>query len=418
MKESILELEKAIGEVMDKASAEGLDYFDMRFEICPAEVIYGFGAYGMPTRFAHWSFGKGYSRIKTEYDLNLSRIYEMVINTDPCYAFLLDRNTLIQNKLIVGHALAHSDFFKNNAFFRSTSRRMLDTMEASARRIQDYELSYEQKTVESFIDAVLSIQEHVNPYDRLSESVHSSGKGSRQETKDVLGYLKAHSPILDDWQRDIVNIIREETLYFWPQLETKILNEGWATFWHLRLLRRMELSEAETLELAVMQSELITPGRFRINPYHLGLRILESIEAHFGTEELWDVRARENDVSLIRNYLTPELVDELDLYLYRRVGYEWRVVDKNWHRIRDTLVQSLINGGHPYIVVMDGDFKGLGELYLRHAYEGVELDVPYLERTLPHIHKLWSRTVHLETVLDEKTVQFSYDGERIARSFL
>lgn len=418
MKDSIKQLERAIGEVMERACTEGLDFFEMRFEICPAEVIYGFGAYGMPTRFAHWSFGKGFQRIKTEYDLNLSRIYEMVINTDPCYAFLLDRNSLIQNKLIAGHALAHSDFFKNNAYFQPTSKRMLDTMEASAQRIRDYELAHGQGEVEGFIDAVLSIQEHVNPHAYTEGRERDTRLTPQEGAKDLLGYLIEHSPKLDDWQRDIVSIIREETLYFWPQLETKILNEGWATYWHLRLLRGMDLDEAETLELAVMQAELTAPGRFRINPYLFGLRILESIETRYGEAELWSVRTWENDISLVRNYLTPDLVQALDLYLYRRVGYEWRVVDKNWRRIRDTLVQSLINGGHPYIVVTDSDFKGSGELYLRHAYEGMELDVQYLERTLPYVFRLWGRTVHLETVLDEKMVLFSYDGERATRNFL
>lgn len=415
------QLAEAIEEIMERAHAGGLDFFDMRFEICPAEVIYSFGAYGMPTRFAHWSFGKGFQRIKTEYDLNLSRIYEMVINTDPCYAFLLEGNSLIQNRLIVGHTLAHSDFFKNNIYFKSTSRRMLDTMAYSAERIRSYEAVYGRRRVEEFLDAVLSIQEHVNPHRFMAETGGGERENSPEEPeKDLLRYLMKHGRHLEDWQRDILSIIREETLYFWPQLETKILNEGWATYWHLHLIREMDLDEAQTLEVAAMQAELTVPSRFKVNPYLLGLKILESIEQQYGQAELWSVRTHENDISLIRNYLTAELVDELDLYLYRRVGYEWRVVDRDWRRVRDTMVQSLVNGGHPYIVVVNGDFQGRGELYLRHEYEGVELDVQYLERTLPYVFAIWGNSVHLETVLDEKRVLFSYRGDekRVARRFL
>lgn len=110
--QEIERLERAVEEILAVARGLGLDFFDMRFELCPAEVIYTFGAYGMPTRFSHWSFGKAYFKIKTEYDYNLSRIYEMVINTDPCYAFLLAGNSLLQNKLVVAHVLGHSDFFQ------------------------------------------------------------------------------------------------------------------------------------------------------------------------------------------------------------------------------------------------------------------------------------------------------------------
>jgi len=118
----------------------------------------------MPTRFSHWTFGKAYQKMKTQYDYNLSRIYEMVINSDPCYAFLLDGNSLIQNKLVVAHVLAHCDFFKNNAYFRHTSRNMVETMASAANRFREYEFKYGKQKVESFLDSVIAIQEQVDPY--------------------------------------------------------------------------------------------------------------------------------------------------------------------------------------------------------------------------------------------------------------
>ena len=116
--EERLALERAIEEITEIAQGFGLDFYPMRYEICPADIIYTFGAYGMPTRFSHWSFGKQFYKMKLHYDLGLSKIYELVINSNPCYAFLLDSNSLIQNKLIVAHVLAHCDFFKNNVRFK------------------------------------------------------------------------------------------------------------------------------------------------------------------------------------------------------------------------------------------------------------------------------------------------------------
>ncbi|MGC7846623.1 SpoVR family protein [Desulforudis sp. 1088] len=443
---------EVIAQLLAKARELGLDPFEMRFEICPAEILYTFGAYGMPTRFSHWSFGKAWHRIKTEYDYNLSRIYELVINTDPCYAFLLEGNSPIQNKLVCAHALGHSDFFKHNAYFAPTSRRMLDTMEAAAGRICGYEMTYGRERVEEFLDAALALQEHINPYmyehreapaqDGAGPRSRAAGRGTpyddlwaldaqsygKCETadvkapfppeKDLLLFLIQHARELDDWQRDILGVIRDEARYFWPQMETKIVNEGWATFWHLRILREIDLPESEALEFARMHADLIQGAKFKINPYLLGLTLLEDIEKRYGREKLFEIRSTCNDVSFLRNYLTKEIVERLDLYVYRRVGHEWRVVEKNWERVRDTLVENLVNCGYPYIVAADSDHNRRGELYLRHLYEGVELDVLYLEKTLPYVHRIWARPVHFETVLEEKPVVFSYNGERVIRRFI
>ena len=157
-------LERAIEEITERGLAAGLDFFPMRYEITPPDILYSIGAYGMPTRFSHWSFGKAYYRMKTDYDYGLSKIYELVINSNPCYAFLLESNSLLQNKLIVAHVLGHSDFFKNNAYFSLTNRNMVESMAVTARRIRAYEEQYGRKTVETFLDAVLSINEHVDPH--------------------------------------------------------------------------------------------------------------------------------------------------------------------------------------------------------------------------------------------------------------
>ena len=435
-------LEKAAEEIEKIALGFGLDFFPMRFEICPAEIIYTFGAYGMPTRFSHWTFGKAYQKMRTQYDYNLSRIYELVINTNPCYAFLLEGNSLVQNKLVIAHVYGHSDFFKNNWHFKNTNRQMLETMSVHARRIDEFSFRYGKEKVEKFLDAVLSIEEHIDPYEgtikeqssnkkikevnnpyadiwfETNNEKRENEKNERKPVKDLLGFIGRNSRYLEEWQREMIFMVREEMKYFWPQLKTKIMNEGWAAYWHIRIMRELDLTEDESIEFAKLNSQILYPSRFSINPYLLGLKIFENIEKRFGKDMIFEVREIDSDVSFIRNYLTEELAEELDLYNFQKVGGEWRVTEKSWEKIRDNLVLSLNNCGFPYIEILDGDYGKNGELYLRHRYEGIELDIHYLERTLPYVYELWGKPVHLETVVDRKHVLFTYNGEKHSRKIL
>lgn len=460
-------LQYAAEEITEIAKGFGLDFYPMRYEICPADIIYTFGAYGMPTRFSHWSFGKQFHKMKLQYDLGLSQIYELVINSNPCYAFLLESNTLIQNKLIIAHVLAHCDFFKNNSRFSNTRRDMVESMTATAERIAEYEMLYGNEEVERFLDAVLAIQEHIDPslvrwrhgneevepeedtpivrktvYDDLWEIDHKKMKPPTETKwkrnpaspeKDLLLFILENSRELEEWQRDILTMIREEMLYFWPQMETKIMNEGWATYWHQRIIREMELTTDETIEFAKLNANVIQPSRTSINPYYLGLKIFEDIERRYdhptaemlelgvkpgsGREKMFEVREMDSDISFIRNYLTKELVQKEDLYVFEKKGSHYKISDKEYRHVQERLIAQRVNGGFPYIVVHDGDYVRNGELYLVHKYEDTELDVPYLENVLPYVHQLWGRIVHLETYVDNKQVVFSYDGKKVHRRF-
>jgi stage V sporulation protein R len=474
----IKELEYAIDEITEIAKGFGLDFYPMRYEICPADIIYTFGAYGMPTRFSHWSFGKTFNKMKLQYDFGLSKIYELVINSNPCFAFLLEGNSLIQNKLIVAHVLAHCDFFKNNARFSVTNRNMVESMSATADRIHQYEMDYGTDAVEKFIDAILAIQEHVDPtlikpyqldkkryiemaqkdYERAEANGTSSPyddlwgleatpakaeAGDSNEIKrfpprpekDIVWFIEEYSPVLQDWQRDILSMLRDEMLYFWPQIETKIMNEGWASYWHQRIIRELDLTSDETIEFAKLNSSVVVPSRHTLNPYYLGLKIFEDIEKRWdnptaeererfgrvpgkGREKIFEVRELDSDTSFLRNYLTKDLVKELDLYIFEKKGPEWKITDKTWERIRDQLVYSKVNGGFPSLFVKDGDFNRVGELYLTHEYEGTELDLKYVERTLPHVVQLWGKNVHLETFVEDKKIVFSCDGKKTSRKFV
>ncbi|MGG4501931.1 SpoVR family protein [Paenibacillus polymyxa] len=474
------ELEYAISEIMEIANGFGLDYYPMRYEICPADIVYTFGAYGMPTRFSHWSFGKTFHKMKMQYDFGLSKIYELVINSNPCYAFLLDGNSLVQNKLIVAHVLAHCDFFKHNARFSASNRNMVESMSATAERISSYEMEYGSKAVESFIDSVLAIQEHVDPqlikprhldkqrymelkikeqkepkkhqrpigpYDDLwsldtvkqHDSAETEGIKVRQfppePEKDIVWFIQEFSEVLEDWQRDIMTMLRDEMLYFWPQMETKIMNEGWASYWHQRIVRELDLTGDETVEFAMLNASVVQPSKQSLNPYYLGLKIFEDIEKRWdnptreeqerqgrkqgeGRAKMFEVREFDSDTSFIRNYMTKQLTEDLDLYVFEKRGPDWKITDKSWENIRDQLVFSRVNGGSPYIVVEDGDYLHTGELKLKHQYEGIELDLKYMERTLPYVYQLWGRTVHLETMIEGKLALFSYDGKKHHRKFV
>jgi stage V sporulation protein R len=878
-------LRDAIEHAWEEARNFGLDPFPTHFELVPASIMYEFASYSLPGRFSHWTHGKAYYRQKMHYDLGLSKIYEMVVNTNPSYAFLMEMNNLLQNTFVAAHVFGHTDFFKNNAYFQHTSRRMIDKASIHAERIAKYEFDHGKAEVERFLDAVLSIQEHVdfnllireNEPDKKEEKVAAqvtSGyedlwsleekakkaeekreqrlgrppKFPEKPEKDLLQFLLLHAPHLEPWQRDIIEIVRTEMLYFVPQMQTKVMNEGWAcltrdslvltdhgllryetlhellaqdetmmvgsgngardfitdrhirrnaptirlrtrrgfvlegaeehklsigpdqwialkdvkvgqriplslgdnlwpehlvpvssparivaptvedvalaagvsvhtvyrslgdktlyardriataikstgyqfgnsgkpqynlrlplaapthvttsfaeflgyltgdgnihvsknaigyttgdrelavryaslvqelfaieatpfwdhktlngnggrwrvvfysanvldllqslgidlrakarqkripdcvlrspkpvvsaflrayfdcdgcasakqgvilstfsdeiaqtlqilllnygilsrhrgvnvwisgksaqvfaqeigfglarkqenlyqyltnhrwflredpadevisiehgvddvyditvdrmhryiangmmhhnSLWHSRIMRRLGdtgvISDSDIVEFAQMHSGVLSPSRTSLNPYYLGFKVFEDIERRWddptleeqerlgrkpgmGRQKIFEVRELDNDVSFLRNYLTEDLVKDLDLYLYRKEGDEWVIVEKDWEKVRDSIVASLTNFGYPYLVVDNGDYRGNRELYIKHLYEGQELDLVYAEKTLQYVYELWGRPVHLETVYDDKRILVSYDGERNTKSTL
>lgn len=254
-------LEEAIGQIWEKAREMGLDPFPTHFEIVPATILYEFGAYLLPGRFSHWTHGKAYYQMKASYDLGLSKIYELVINSNPSYAFLMDTNTLLHNKFVVAHVFGHTDFFKHNIWFGGTNRNMVETVSQNAQRIRQYGIEEGSLEVEQFLDACLSIADHIDPYPEREaaperERVHAQeteeqwadlfptlglstslatgrplkgapkGPPARKRVpehseKDLLRFLIQHSDALSDWQRDVLSIVREESLYFVPQMQIK-----------------------------------------------------------------------------------------------------------------------------------------------------------------------------------------------------
>jgi stage V sporulation protein R len=314
----VKELEAAVDQIWEIATVKfNLDPFPVRFEIVPASVMYEVGSYALPGRYSHWTFGKAYHRMKMMYDFGLSKIYEVVINSNPSYAFLLETNALIQNKMVIAHVLGHVDFFKNSAYFSQTNRRMIDEAAMHARRMSEYEFTYGRKVVEEFLDAVLSIDEHVDPNFFIKKETDSEDKKdsekkkkrpegryddllTKEETaaqddttleedrprkpsltspeKDLVYFIMKNSPALKDWQRDVMAMLHDEMEYFIPQMQTKIMNEGWASYWHSRIMREMDLSTSDHLQFAELHAGVVSPHKGQLNPYYLGYKIFEDIE--------------------------------------------------------------------------------------------------------------------------------------------
>ena len=466
-------LEGAIASLGEVACRLGLRPPPLEFAVVPAEVMYEMAAYHFPARFPHWTHGAQYHRQKTRYDYGLEKIYELVLNTEPCRAYLLETNSLVEQKLVVAHVLGHADFFRRNIYFHETNRQMHDDARLHAELVRRLEEEQGVAAVEQTLDAALSLAWHVDPasgtfrrkpaeeYER--ERLHPREEPTseyddlwylrgRQRTppdrrrrlppapeRDLLLFLAESSPQLEEWQRSILHLVREEWLYFYPNLRTKLMNEGYAVFWHERILEQAPLSPEEHLGFRRLHANLIAQGhRFSLNPYLVGYKLWREIERRWdepeeertwygqplrrrggeGLEKVFAVAADYRDADFVRAFLSRELVEDLDLYVYafegsaRRGEGKWVVGEADWEEVRSVLTDELTGLGVPAILVLDGDYRHQGELYLAHDFESDRrpLDLDYARRTLIHVHHLWGRPVHLETRVDNKPTVLKYDG--------
>lgn len=462
----------------------GLDFPEVRFHLLDWRGINEVASYGgFPTRYPHWSFGMEYERMSKSYAYGLHRIYEMVINTDPCHAYLLASNNVIDQKLVMAHVYGHADFFKNNLWFAHTNRKMLDEMANHASRVHRYIERYGFDRVETLLDVGLSLDNlidlhspgirrraatitveaerpiarriptkeymdsFVNPPDFLQEQQRRLDNEQQQARhfpaapeRDVLLFLIEAAP-LETWEADVLDMLREEAYYFAPQGQTKILNEGWASFWHTSIMTRRVLTDAEVIDYADHHAGTVATQPGRLNPYKVGLELLRDIEerwdkGRFGREyeacedrsrkarwdlglglgrrKVFEVRRVCNDIGFIDEYLTEEFCEQHKMFTYRWNPRTERheIASRDFPAIKAQLLQSLTNFGQPFIAIEDGNYANRGELFLRHAHEGVDLRLDYARDTLANIYALWRRPVHLETVVENKgRTLMSFDGQ-------
>lgn len=481
------DLQQAREEIEAFARDYGLDFFPIIYEVLDYRTLYETAAMqGFPTRYPHWRFGMDYDQLLKGHIWMGSTIYEMVINTNPSYAYLLEGNEAVTQKMVMAHVTGHVDFFKNNMWFAHTNRKMLDEMANHATRVQRLIDRHGYDLVEDFIDTCLSLEnlidyhapyirrpeaqsyqpvvgedtqptveglkvdreymrDYINPPDflererkKLEDDRIRQKRFPENPQKDILLFLLNYAP-LERWQHTLLEIVRDEAYYFAPQGMTKILNEGWASYWHSTIMTQKALQASEVVSFADLHSGVVATSGGRLNPYKLGLELLRDVEDRWnkgkfgkeyddcediaekriwdrqlglGRQKLFEIRRLYNDVTFIDEFLTPEFVIENKLFTFRynRDTDLYEIASREFKEIKEKLLFRLTNFGQPFIYVEDANYNNRGELYLRHRHEGVDLKMDYARDTMRNLHKIWTRPVHLETVIDDKKRLLSFDG--------
>ncbi|MEO8605102.1 MAG: SpoVR family protein [bacterium] len=449
----VSDLEDWDARIRERVEAYGLDCYPQEFELCDHTQMLAYMAYsGMPSHYPHWSYGKSFEKLKTLYDHGVSGLpYEMVINSNPALAYLMRDNSLLLQILTIAHVYGHNDFFKNNFTFRSTrAEYTIPTYKAHAQRVRSYQEdpSIGMERVEAILDAAhalsmqcrrnLAVRKLTNagarqaaieasqpppdPYQRIHRTREHEEPDLRrtplEPDEDLLLFVRDHNPYLAEWERDLLTIVHEQAQYFIPQIETKIMNEGWASYWHKRILDSLELDTDLQIEFLVRHNQVVRPHEGSINPYHLGLRIWEDLHRRAGggsdgDAAIFAVRESDRDSAFLRRHLTEDLIRDLDLFEYQRKGNEFVITEvadsEGWRDIRDTLVASVGMNGVPVIRVVDGDVAGKRALALEHVHDGRDLHPEYAERTLAFVHQIWQREVLLDTVIGGKRQQLVHN---------
>lgn len=466
---------------------KGLDPFPTHFWMMKRDILLETGARsGFPVRVRHWSFGQEFEDLHLQMKHGYMKINEMVINNNPCRAYLLEENALHDQKYVICHVMGHSDFFKNNVMFQHTDRKMIHRMADHAGTIKEIIESEEgevvtSEDVERFIDKYKSIEwlidigtlkpkqldpkkyqdkrpekvapdfgtinlpgfpEHIQRMYNQPEKVNQLRKEEQKHKEDevykipsepdadVLGFLIEHSTVLKSWQRNALALLRDESYYFAPQLQTKIMNEGWATYWHFELMNHKDIREqGHAFALGKHHGATTALPKFGFQPYTIGLEIFRDIKRRWdkgwygpkwedeikdtvdrgnydtkemnGTKKIFDVRKRYRDVQFIREFLTDEVVRNLEMYTWSTKGEPKEGADiylksRNVEAIKDMLIREIINGGQPLIRVVNGNFSNRGELLLDHVWT-YDLREDWLDETLKNIKALWGRPVGLLT---------------------
>ncbi|MEN9579601.1 MAG: hypothetical protein RJA70_2610 [Pseudomonadota bacterium] len=496
---------------IEKIAADfGLDFFPTVFEMLPYDQINEIASYGgFPTRYPHWRFGMEYEQLSKSTEYGLSKIYELVINNNPAIAYLLEGNSMTDQKLVMCHVYGHVDFFKNNFSFRSTDldvsgpvlspvgggqaydpdRRWVDKMAnhgSAVRRIID---RHGIEPVEELIDLCLSLENLIDPWSpfvvrkrkdsvgddeepseivvpRLkakdymeefinpeayiqeqkekirAERIDRKGKFPKERTQDVLLFLLENAP-LEKWERAILAIIREEAYYYLPQMQTKIMNEGWASYWHSKMMTEKVCDATEIVDYADNNAAVMATSGGRLNPYKLGVELFRNIEerwnkGQFGAEwesidnldqkmgwdrrlglgqkKIFEVRALYNDVTFIDEFLTPEFAAQHKLFAFdwSSKNERYEIATREFKTVKEKLLTQLTNRGNPFIYVEDANFENRGELLLTHDHRGVDLRGDYSQAAMRAIHRLWKRPVVLRSSVEGKPTLLRFDGKENA----
>ena len=473
-------IEKYHKEIARIARNFGLDTYPVQLEIITAEqMMDAYASIGMPIVYNHWSFGKEFVTNQARYIKGqMGLAYEIVINSNPCIAYLMEENTMTMQALVIAHAAyGHNSFFKNNYLFNTwtSADSIIDYLLFAKNYIAQCEERYGETQVEEILDSChalrnfgvdrykrpsrLSMQEEqarqkvreeylqsqVNelwrtiPAKEVLRSDKKDWQFPKEPQENILYFIEKNAPFLEPWQREIVRIVRKIAQYFYPQRQTQVMNEGWASFWHYTLLNQLYaeglVTDGFMIEFLQSHTNVIYQPAFDskyysgINPYALGFAMMTDIrricEDPTDEDRHWfpDIAGSDwnktlhfamqnfKDESFIGQYLSPKVIRDfklfsiLDDYKESEMAVTSIHNENGYQYIRQVLSEQYnLGSNEPNIQVYDVDRKGNRTLTLRHTqYHGMPLDKS-IDEVLKHVVRLWGFDVRLETLSEANSI--------------
>ncbi len=452
----------------------GLDTYPNQLEIITAEqMMDAYASVGMPVNYRHWSYGKEFIATEKNYRRgHMGLAYEIVINSNPCIAYLMEENTMAMQALVIAHAAyGHNSFFKGNYLFRmwTDASSIIDYLVYAKNYVAECEERHGLDEVEGFLDSCHALSNHgVDRYRRPSrkslaqelaerkyreayaqqqvndlwrtlprkaekEAAAESKRFPEEPQENLLYFIEKNAPLLEPWQREIVRIVRKVAQYFYPQRQTQVMNEGWATFWHHKLLNQMYddgwLTDGVMIEWlkshtnVVFQPPVGHPAYSGINPYALGFAMYTDLKriCERPTEEdrrwfpelagspwlpaLDHAMRNFKDESFVGQYLSPQLMREMRLFAIVDDEDEPELEvsaihdDSGYRRVREALAHQYDLGARePNIQVWNVNLRGDRSLTLRHFQHNDRPLHDSAHEVLKHVGRLWGFPVHLESV--------------------
>ncbi len=442
--------EIAIGEL-------GLAVPDVIYHLVRPEEVYFAAANGLPARYSSARWGAHFDESYGRYQRGRERIYELIFNTRPVHAYLMEGNSLVAQTLVIAHCLGHGYVFDNNGWLAAVDREIMPRVLSAAERIADYMGAYGRDRVEDFLDACHAIAVHqpqaqlihkaavsepqhrARDYDLLfpeevaaerkrvvSERDELRRRFPREPEEDLLSFIEANARTLEDWERDVISIVRTEQSYFLPQMRTKLINEGAAVVAHQEICQRLFMPTDSYWEYEQLNAVVVAPHAGGVNPYNLGSNLLREVmrlasEPDEEERERWPwagsgepyeqlrrVLASYDDEALLREFLTAKVCETSQLYAFEHMHQDPRMIrvrTREADEIRDVLIRQYSTLGIPNIVIVDADFRGRGGLLLEHRHEGIGLDEEYARGTLTQIARLWGKPCTVQTILGRDSEQ-------------
>jgi stage V sporulation protein R len=430
--------------IEELAARSGLSFHPVDFEAVPDSFMMEIAVYGLPVRMPHWSFGVRYIYQLIQRHMGHSRLFEVVFPGNPGHAYLAESNGLAENILVTAHVLGHADFSRNNLLFRrcqeQVSTRIVEHAANHARQISQAIETQGAQRVEAVLDAALALEQHVDidqPLRRarypeyveeskalvddqfrkrfaaLEPPAAAGGIEAKKRApvpphpeRDLLWFAANYAPEMESWERDIFLAVREESFYFYPVFATQIMNEGWASYWHARLLREADfIPQQAYLDAIKCHSDVVRPVAaeqqvsLSINPYHLGFSMWEKIVEKEGLESARRIMEQDDDFGFVRNHLTRDLAEELGLFRYSaRSDGQIKVLEQDLTQLHEAVLAPKYNFGAPIVSAQRVRNDGTLELVHDSAVDGRGLDLERSRKVLDYLQRIWRRPIVLITV--------------------